>query len=257
MKTVILAGGVGTRLAEETDLKPKPMVEIGGYPILWHIMKHYAHFGFHEFLIALGYRGDVVRRYFVDYAAFRSQLTVDLRTGAVTAGEEAPLESWLVHLIETGDATNTGGRLLSLKHWLDGGTFLLTYGDGLSNVDLRQLLEYHREHGCVGTVTAVRPPARFGGLELDADRVTAFTEKSQAVEGWINGGFFVFEPRIFDYLNSPEDSLEYDALARLAADGQLRAFQHADFWQCMDTLRDLRLLQNLWSTPRPPWRVWS
>jgi glucose-1-phosphate cytidylyltransferase len=257
MKTVILAGGLGTRLGEETDVRPKPMVEIGGRPMLWHIMKHYAHYGFQEFVIALGYKGDVIRRYFVDYAAFRSNLRVDLANGEVRLEERLAPEPWIVHLIETGDETNTGGRLRLLRPWLDDEPFFLTYGDGVSNLDLRQLQAFHRAHGCVGTVTAVRPPARFGGLRVEGERVTEFIEKSQVIEGWINGGFFVFEPAIFDYLSGPDTSLEHDALTRLAQDGQLRAFRHVDFWHCMDTLRDVKTLQSLWQTNTPPWKLWS
>jgi len=256
MKTVILAGGLGTRLAEETDAKPKPMVEIGGRPILWHIMKHYAHFGFNEFVIPLGYRGDLIRRYFLDYVTFRTNISVDLGSGKVELEDQAPTETWKVHLIETGDKTATGGRLFSLKRWLQEETFFLTYGDGVSNIHLQRLLTFHRSHGCIATVTAVRPPARFGDLRLEGDRVTAFAEKAGAREGWINGGFFIFEPAIFDYLHGPSDSLEYDALTKIAAEGQLRAFRHPEFWQFMDTLRDLRHLQELWQSDSPPWKLW-
>lgn len=257
MKAVILAGGFGTRLAEETDIKPKPMVEVGGHPLLWHIMKHYAHHGISEFLVPLGYRGDLIRRYFVDYATLRSTFSVDLRTGQVSVDGDAAIEPWLVHLVETGARTNTGGRLLMLRRWLEAEPIFLTYGDGVSNVDLDALLAFHRAHGRLATVTAVRPPARFGGLELDGDRVAAFTEKPEIGEGWINGGFFVLEPEVFDYLHGPDDSLEHDVLRSLAQQDQLRAFRHTGFWQCVDTLRDLRLLQGLWSSECPPWKVWS
>jgi glucose-1-phosphate cytidylyltransferase len=257
MKTVILAGGVGTRLAEETDVKPKPMVEIGGQPLLWHIMKHFAHYGFQEFVVALGYRGDVIRRYFLDFAAFRSHLTIDVASGDVISSQQLPTEQWRVHLVETGNNTNTGGRLRMLREMLQGETFFLTYGDGVSNINLHKLLDYHHSHGCLATISAVRPPARFGGLELEGDRVTTFTEKAQAFEGWINGGFLVFEPGVFDYLKSASDSLEYDALASIAADGRLRAFRHTDFWQCMDTLRDVRQLESMWQSAAPPWKVWT
>jgi glucose-1-phosphate cytidylyltransferase len=256
MKTVILAGGLGTRLAEETEVRPKPMVEIGGRPILWHIMKHYSHHGFREFFLALGYKGDVIRRYFVDYAMFNTDLTVDVSASKVMLDGQPPAEPWLVRLMETGDATSTGGRLWRLRHKLEGESFFLTYGDGVSDVDLTQLLAFHREHGRIATVTAVHPPARFGSLELDGDVVTTFAEKPQAAEGWINGGFFVFEPGIFDYLQGDEDRLEYDALERVAADDQLRAFRHDRFWQCMDTLRDMRLLQDLWQSDSAPWKIW-
>jgi glucose-1-phosphate cytidylyltransferase len=257
IKTVILAGGLGTRLAEETDVKPKPMVEIGGRPIIWHILKQYGHFGFHEFVVALGYKGDVIRRYFLEYASLRRTVTVDLRTGRSVPDESAQAEPWLVHLVETGDKTETGGRLRHLRSWVDGETFFLTYGDGVSNVDVRRLLAFHRAHGALATVTAVRPPARFGSLELDGDRVAHFAEKPLASEGWINGGFFVFEPAIFDFLTGPACTLELDVLPRLAAAGQLQAYRHPEFWQCMDTMRDVRLLESLWQTGAAPWKLWT
>jgi glucose-1-phosphate cytidylyltransferase len=254
MKTVLLAGGMGTRLAEETELRPKPMVEVGGRPILWHIMAHYAHHGFKEFLVALGYKGEAVKRYFLDYAALAGDLSVDLARGRVK-GRRATCEDWAVHLIDTGLHTNTGGRLKRLERWLRGGTFLLTYGDGVADVDLRALVRFHRACGRVATVTAVRPPARFGGLVFDGDRVAEFTEKPQIGEGWINGGFLVFEPAVFDYLGGDDTSLEADCLERLAADRQLSAYRHERFWQCMDTLRDKRLLEGLWQQGRAPWRM--
>jgi glucose-1-phosphate cytidylyltransferase len=254
MKTVVLAGGLGTRLAEETEARPKPMVEIGGRPILWHILKHYARFGFDEFVVALGYKGEVVKRFFLEYAGVIGSLSVDLAGGRVTRHDPAA-ENWTVHLIDTGLNTNTGGRVRRLAGWLSEGTFLLTYGDGLSDVDLSALVRFHRRAGKVATVTAVRPPARFGGLVFDGDLVAAFTEKPQAGEGWINGGFFVFEPELLDYLDGDDASLECDALPRLAAEGQLAAYRHDRFWQCMDTLRDRRLLESLWREGRAPWGV--
>lgn len=257
MRTVILAGGRGSRLAEETEIRPKPMVEIGQHPILWHIMRHYSHFGFHEFVLALGYRGDVIRRYFVDYVALAQTMTVDVATGSVSRTDERTAEPWQVQLVETGEQTNTGGRLRRLKGWLNGERFMLTYGDGVSTVDLHALIEFHCQHGKLATVTAVRPPARFGALELEGDRVLTFAEKSQASEGWISGGFFVFEPGVFDYLDSDDDSLESDALERLAELGELRAFKHAGFWQCMDTMRDVRFLEQLWREDRAPWKLWK
>jgi glucose-1-phosphate cytidylyltransferase len=257
MKTVILAGGLGTRLAEETETKPKPMVEIGDRPILWHIMKHYSYYGFHEFILPLGYKGDVIRRYFLDYSKLGGSLSINLKTGEVDSGTPGPSEPWHIRLVETGSATNTGGRILRLKSYLQDGTFFLTYGDGVSNVNFQQLLAFHRSHGCLATVSAVHPPARFGALQLDGDRVAVFTEKSPLLEGWINGGFFAFEPGILDYLHGDDDNLEHDVLQRLAADGQLRAFLHEDFWQCMDTLRDVRLLQSLWQSDSAPWKLWE
>ena len=254
MKVVILAGGLGTRLTEETELKPKPMVEIGGRPILWHIMKHYAHHGFKEFFIALGYRGEIVKRFFLDYCSLSGSMTVDLSQGVVN-NHENDCEDWLVHLKDTGHDTNTGGRVKRLQQSLGNETFMLTYGDGVSNIDLSQLLEFHRAHKRIATVTAVRPPSRFGGLIFSGDLVTEFTEKPQIGEGWINGGFMVFEPEVFDYLKDDDSSLEADALEKLAADKQLVAFRHEEFWQCMDTMREVRLLESLWRSS-PPWKVW-
>ncbi len=255
MKVVILAGGVGTRLAEETDLKPKPMVEIGRRPILWHIMKHYAHHGHNEFLVALGYKGEVIKRYFLDYCALSGSLSVHLKNGKVEAhGGDA--EDWTVHLIETGAVTLTGGRVKRLEPLLRDGTFMVTYGDGVSNVDLDALLRFHRRQARLATLTAVRPPARFGGLVFDGELVAEFTEKPQIGEGWINGGYLVLEPGIFDYLAGDETNLEVETMERLARDGQLAAYRHEGFWQCMDTLRDLRLLESLWRGQSAPWKVW-
>jgi glucose-1-phosphate cytidylyltransferase len=256
MKVVILAGGLGTRLAEETEVKPKPMVEIGERPILWHIMKHYSHYGFNEFFIALGYKGDVIKRYFLDYFSLNGSLTVDVARGRVER-HDRDCEDWLVHLMDTGFDTLTGGRVKRLEPWLRDGTFMVTYGDGVSNVDLQALLRFHRAHGRIATVTAVRPPARFGGLIFDGDLVADFMEKPQAGEGWINGGFLVFEPAVFDYLEGDQSSLEADALERLAADRQLAAYRHDGFWQCMDTLRDVRLLRSWWQSGNAPWKVWE
>ncbi len=256
MKVVILAGGLGTRLSEETEIKPKPMVEIGGRPILWHIMKHYAHHGFKEFFIALGYRGEIIKRFFMDYYSLDGSLSIDLASGQVDK-QDCECEDWIIHLKNTGQETNTGGRLKRLKQCLNDGTFMLTYGDGLCDVNVQDLLKFHKSHGRLATVTAVRPPARFGGLVFDGDMVVDFTEKPQIGEGWINGGFLVLEPGIFDYLEGDQSSLEADALERLAADKQLAAYRHEGFWQCMDTLRDKRLLESLWQERRAPWKVWE
>jgi glucose-1-phosphate cytidylyltransferase len=256
VNVVILAGGLGTRLAEETETKPKPMVEIGGRPILWHIMKHYAHYGFKNFFIALGYKGDVVKRYFLDYYSTNGSMSIDLATGKVQAHEKER-EDWTVHLIDTGQSTNTGGRVKRLEPWLKGSTFMLTYGDGICNVDLQKLLRFHQVQSRIATVTAVRPPARFGGLSFDGDLVAEFIEKPQIGEGWINGGFMVLEPAIFNYLETDNSNLEADALERLASERQLAAYRHDQFWQCMDTLRDKRLLERLWQEELAPWRVWE
>ena len=256
MKVVILAGGLGTRLAEETEVRPKPMVEIGERPILWHIMKHYAHYGFKEFFIALGYKGDVIKRYFLDYYSMNGSMTINLAMGKVEMHDRES-EDWIVHLMDTGQNTNTGGRVRRLKPWLKDSTFMLTYGDGVCDVDLQSLVRFHRTQGRIATVSAVRPPARFGGLNFEGDLVAEFIEKPQIGEGWINGGFMVLEPVIFDYLESDDSNLETDALERLAPKRQLAAYRHDRFWQCMDTLRDKRLLDRLWHEDRAPWKVWQ
>jgi glucose-1-phosphate cytidylyltransferase len=256
MKVVILAGGFGTRLAEETEIRPKPMVEIGGHPILWHILKHYAYYGFNEFLIALGYKGEVIKRYFLDYYAMNSSLTINLANGEVNVLQKE-CEDWLIHLHDTGLTTLTGGRVKRLEPHLANSTFMVTYGDGVADLDLLELLHFHRSHGRLATVTAVRPPARFGGLSFEGDLVQRFVEKPQIGEGWINGGFLVFEPGIFRYLRGDNDGLEVALLERLAEDGELAAFRHDGFWQCMDNLRDKNLLENLWKSGSAPWRVWS
>ena len=256
MKVVILAGGLGSRLSEETEIKPKPMLEIGGMPIIWHIMKHYAHYGFKEFLIALGYRGEVIKRFFMDYHSLDGSLSIDLISGQVQR-HEREIEDWIVHLKNTGQITNTGGRIKRLESAIGDGTFMLTYGDGVCDVNLHELLKFHKSHGRVATVTAVRPPARFGGLIFDDDNIVVdFTEKPQIGEGWINGGFMVCEPAILKYLKGDDSSLEADALEHLASDRQLAAYRHEGFWQCMDTLRDKRLLESLWHERRAPWKLW-
>jgi len=256
MKVVILAGGFGTRLAEETDVIPKPMVEVGGRPILWHIMKHLDHYSVREFLVALGYKGHIIKRYFLDYYSLNGNLTVDLTNGKTSVDREQT-EDWIIHLHETGQNTLTGGRVKRLEPWLRDGTFMVTYGDGVCDVDINDLLRFHRAQGRIATVTAVRPPARFGGLSFDGDRVTNFTEKPQIGEGWINGGFLVFEPAVFDFLQMDESSLEANALEALAANGELAAYRHEGFWQCMDTLRDKRLLESLWAEGKAAWKVWE
>jgi glucose-1-phosphate cytidylyltransferase len=256
MKVVILAGGLGTRLAEETEVKPKPMVEIGECPILWHIMKLYYHHGFKEFCIALGYKGDVIKRYFHDYCTLSGNMTIDFANGAVQVLRDKR-EDWQVHLIDTGQETHTGGRVKRLESILCNNTFMVTYGDGVSNINVQDLLTFHKSHGRIATLTAVRPPARYGGIVFENDLVAQFTEKPQIGEGWINGGFLVFEPEIFKYLHGDLSSLEADAMEKLALDRQLAAYRHEGFWQCMDTLRDKRLLQNLWKEGKAPWKVWE
>ncbi len=256
MRVVILAGGMGTRLQEETSARPKPMVEIGGKPILWHIMKHYAHFRCDDFYIALGYMGDFIKGYFLDRYNLTGNLSIDFAKSCIKR-TDVDIERWNVNLMDTGLNTMTGGRLLRLRRWLSDGTFMLTYGDGVCDVDLNALLAFHRKQGKIATVTAVRPPARFGGLTIEDGVVSCFSEKSVKGEGWINGGFLVFEPAIFDYLERDEDSLEADALSKVAADGQLAAYEHSEFWQCMDTLRDKHYLERLWQSGDAPWRTWD
>jgi glucose-1-phosphate cytidylyltransferase len=254
VRTLILAGGVGSRLSEETADKPKPMVEIGPQPILWHIMKIYAHYGFSDFIIALGYKGEYIKRFMTEYANLAGDLTLQLRAGTVEM-QNGEREDWTVRLIDTGLSTATGGRMRRISHLVDG-TFMMTFGDGVSDVDIQQLVEFHRHHGKLATLTAVRPPARFGAVELDGDQVVVFSEKPQAGEGWINGGFFVLEPKVLDYIDGDDVYFQKEPLERLAADGQLMAYRHDAFWQCMDTLRDKVLLQELWDSGCPPWKVW-
>jgi glucose-1-phosphate cytidylyltransferase len=256
VKVVILCGGLGTRLREETETRPKPMVEIGGHPILWHIMRGYATFGFKEFVLALGYKGEVIKRYFLDYHHFQSGLTISLAAGTVKT-HDGERDDWIVHLVDTGSETQTGGRVKRVAPWLSRETFMLTYGDGVCNVNISDLLQYHRNQGRLATVTAVRPPARFGGLSFSGNLVTEFLEKPQIGEGWINGGFFVLEPGVLDYIEGDQTLLEREPLERLAKDGQLVAYRHEGFWQCMDTLRDVRLLEGLWASGEAPWKAWK
>jgi len=255
IKVGILAGGLGSRLAEETETKPKPMVEIGGKPILWHIMKIYQCHGFRNFVIALGYKGEVIKRFMVDSASLSANLTVDLRTGEVER-EDRAVDDFQVSLVDTGEATATGGRIKRLKSYLGPGTSMVTWGDGVADVDLKKLLDFHRSHGKLATVTAVRPPARFGRIELDGDRVIEFSEKPQLGEGWINGAFFVLEPAAFDYVEGDATQWELEPMRNLAADHQLMAYRHEGFWQCMDTIRDKKLLERYWASGRAPWRIW-
>ncbi len=256
MKVAILAGGLGTRLAEETEVRPKPMVEIGGYPILWHIMKIYASQGFKDFYLALGYKGDIVKRYFLDYYDLCGNMTVSLSNGKAKISAAEELEDWTVNLIDTGKDSMTGGRIKRLEPFLKEETFMVTYGDGVADVDLKKLLEFHRAHGKMATVTAVHPPARYGELLIKPDATTKFSEKPQTHEGWINGGFLIFEPQILDNLSGDESILELEALERLADEGELMAYKHYGFWQCMDTLRDKRQLEEARQTGEAPWKLW-
>jgi glucose-1-phosphate cytidylyltransferase len=256
MKVAILAGGVGSRLSEETEVKPKPMVEIGGKPILWHIMMYYSQFGFNDFVIALGYKGEVIKKYMVDYCALNSNLSVCFSTGAIRITQRQ-ICNWNVELIDTGTETQTGGRIKRLQPFLGDETFMLTWGDGVSNVDLHRLLAFHRKHGKLATLTAVRPTARFGHLETDGDRVVEFSEKPQTREGWINGAFFVLEPSVFQYIDADLTHWEREPMEKLAKDGQLMAYHHDSFWQCMDTLREKKLLEAMWESGKAPWKIWK
>ena len=254
MKTIILAGGLGTRLSEETHLRPKPMVEIGGMPILWHLMKWYASYGYKEFVVALGYKGEVIKEFFYNYKLHKSDMLIELSSG-LAHYENDLSEDWKISLLDTGQNTLTGGRLLRLKKLFNpGDTFMLTYGDGLSNVDIKNLVNFHKDHGKLATITSVRPPARFGSITMDDNNcITEFKEKPQIGEGWINGGFFVFNYGIFNYLENDTTILEKDPLEKLALDNELVAYKHSGFWQCMDTIRDRDSLNEIWNTGTPPW----
>jgi len=255
-KVIILAGGFGTRLAEETTVRPKPMVEVGGHPILWHIMKIYSHYGLRNFLIALGYKGEAIKDYFLNYCALNSDIMIDLAKGNVTLMNGAA-EPWNVTLVDTGMGTQTGGRILRLRKYVEGDPFFFaTYGDGVANIDIRRQIEEYRAAGCPCMLTAVRPPSRFGALELEHGKVKSFTEKPQAGEGWINGGFFIFSNRLFDFLKDDETILEREPLESLAAGEELSAYMHEGFWHPMDTMRDVKRLNELWEKGEAPWKVW-
>ncbi len=256
MKVAILAGGYGTRLAEETEVRPKPMVEIGGLPIIWHIMMHYYNYGYEDFAIALGYKGDYIKRWFTDFSTLRGSMTINTKSGALS-NHGSKLPEWNIDLVETGATTLTGGRIKRLEPWLGNETFMLTWGDGVSDVNLDELLKFHRSHGKLATMTAVRPSARYGALEFNGDQITRFTEKPQMSEGWINGAFFVLEPKVFDYIKGDDVMWEHAPLEKLAADGELMAYKHDSFWQCMDTIREKHLLENLWQGGDAPWKTWS
>ncbi|HVT88116.1 MAG TPA: glucose-1-phosphate cytidylyltransferase [Tepidisphaeraceae bacterium] len=255
MKVVILAGGMGTRLSEETDLKPKPMVEIGGKPMLWHIMQHYSFYGFNEFVLCLGYRGEQIKRYMMDYARLTSDLTIKLRNGDVMRHGDGSRCEWTVELVDTGMATQTGGRIKRIQKYIGNSPFMVTYGDGVCDVNITDLLAFHKKHGKIGTLTAVRPPARFGHMHFESDLITKFTEKAQAEGGWINGGFFIFEPKVFDLIQGDDTWLEHEPLETLAQQRQLVAYKHEGFWQCMDTMRDRRLLEDLWEKGQATWKA--
>ena len=257
MKVVILAGGLGTRLSEETQVKPKPMAEIGEHPILWHIMKLYSHYGFNDFVICLGYRGYVIKEYFANYFLHNSDVTFDLRDQTMEVHQNS-VEPWQVTLVDTGAETQTGGRLKRVAPYLGGERFMMTYGDGVADVEVPSLLAFHEGHRRLATVTAVQPPGRFGTLDLAADGTTveSFVEKPRGDGAWMNGGFFVLEPEVLGYIDGDETLFEHEPLGRLAADGQLSAYRHEGFWQPMDTLRDKRALEELWDSGQAPWKTW-
>jgi glucose-1-phosphate cytidylyltransferase len=256
MKVAILAGGLGTRLSEETLIKPKPMVEIGGKPMLWHIMNIYAAYGFKEFVIALGYKGEVIKDYFLNYRYRARNLTVNLGSGDVTI-YDGTSEDWIVHLLDTGPTTQTGGRVKYIANFIGNEPFLLTYGDGVSNVNLNELIQFHHAHGKLATVTAIRPPARYGQMIIGGEHVTHFQEKPASSEGWANGGFFVLQPEVVNYISNEQTIWEHEPLESLATQGQLSAFLHAGFWHSMDTFRDVHILNKLWEEGNPPWKVWG
>jgi glucose-1-phosphate cytidylyltransferase len=256
MKVAILAGGLGTRFAEETETKPKPMIHIGGRPIIWHIMMHYYAYNHKDFVIALGYKGELIKRFMSDYASLNGNLKISMRDGVIER-QTSNLPDWKVDLVETGPFTNTGGRIKRLKDSIGNERFMLTWGDGVSDVDLDKLLAFHKSHGKLATVTAVRPTARFGHLEIENDRITEFSEKPQTSEGWINGAFFILEPEVFDYIEGDKTLFEKEPLESLAREGQLMAFKHHSFWQCMDTMRDKKRLESFWSKGDAPWKTWK
>ena len=255
MKAVILAGGLGTRISEESHLRPKPMIEIGGKPILWHIMKIYSYYGINDFIICLGYKGYVIKEYFANYFLHSSDVTFDMRSNKMEVHEKHA-EPWRVTLVDTGETSMTGGRLRRVRDYLDNQTFCFTYGDGVSDINLLAALEAHREAGKVATITAIQPPGRYGALDIQGNQVNRFQEKPAGDGAWINGGFFILEPDIFDYLHSDDDSFEGLPLMELANSGQLNAFRHEGFWQAMDTLRDKNQLEALWKRDNPPWKLW-
>lgn len=256
MKAVILAGGFGTRLSEETNLRPKPMIEIGGKPILWHIMNIYSAYGINEFFIAAGYKAEVIKEYFLNFYAINNDISIDLSNGK-TIVHDGNQPNWKIHIIDTGLYTQTGGRLKRLKKWLEGKeTFMFTYGDGVADINLDDLLAFHRSHGKLATVTTVRTPARFGRIGFDGDRIAEFYEKPQAAEGWINGGYFVLNPKAIDYIDNDDCIWERNPIEKLAHDDQLMGYRHYGFWSCMDTLKEKNYLEELWNTDKAPWKIW-
>lgn len=256
MKIIILAGGFGTRLSEETDLKPKPMVEIGGKPLLWHIMKIYSHYGFNDFVICLGYKGYMIKEWFANYFLHNSDVTIKIKTNEIVV-HDTKTEDWTISLVDTGLNTQTGGRLKRVKNYLDGETFMMTYGDGVADINIKELVKFHKNHGKLATMTSVQPPGRFGSIEVKENKITRFYEKPKGDGVWINGGFFVLDPRVIDYIGGDDIRWEKEPLEKLANDGQLMAHKHKGFWKPMDTLRDRRELESLLKSKKAPWKIWK
>lgn len=256
MKAVILAGGMGTRISEETLLKPKPMIEIGGKPILWHIMKLYTVHHITDFIICLGYKGYLIKEYFINYFHHMSDVTIDMKKNTTEIHQNYS-EPWRVTLVETGENSMTGGRLKRVASYLDDEDFCFTYGDGLSNVNIQELVKFHHSHGRLATLTAIKPPARFGAIDIEENKIIAFREKPYGGSGWANGGFFVLSPKVIDYIDDDTTVWEREPLERLAQDHQVSAYQHQDFWYAMDTLRDKNYLEELWATKNAPWKIWE
>jgi len=257
MKTIILAGGKGSRLAEETSSQPKPMIKIGNYPLIWHIMKIYYHYNIKEFIIALGYKGEEIKKYFLEYRNLKTNLTISFKKKNSIKHHNQKIENWKIHLLDTGELTKTGGRIKQSMNFTDRETILATYGDGLANIDISKLIKFHKSQKKIATITAVRPPSRFGKITLQNNLVTKFEEKPQLGEGWINGGFFVFEPEVADYIENESISLEEKPLENLSKDKQLAVYRHEGFWQPCDVLRDKHLLENYWLNDNPPWKIWD
>lgn len=257
MKAVILAGGFGTRISEESHLKPKPMIEIGGYPILWHILKLLYEQGIDEFIICAGYKQHVIKEYFADYFLHRSDMTFDFSSDLKTVVHETTSEKWKITVVDTGLHTMTGGRVKRIRKYLGDEPFLLTYGDGVSDVDIRELIKFHKTHGKLATLTAIHPIGRFGVLDLDGDRIASFGEKTESKTDWVNGGFMILDPKVVDYIDGDDTTFEKEPLEKLSTDGQLMAYKHIGFWQCMDTLRDKNKLEELWDSGKAPWKKWE
>ena len=257
MKVVILAGGFGTRISEESHLRPKPMVEVGGMPVLWHVMKYYSSFGLNEFIICAGYKQNVIKEWFADYYINHSDVTFDFVKKEKITVHATESDPWRVTVVDTGLNTMTGGRIKRIGRYLDDEPFCMTYGDGVSNVDIAKELEFHKKHGKLATLTTVHPDSRFGVLDIQSNQIMAFREKSDADVGWINGGFMILDPKVLDYIEGDSTVFERDPLEKLVADGQLMAFRHRGFWQCMDTLRDKERLEGLWNSKKAPWKRWE